>query len=114
MGERSTSPPRRRVGSFEVVGEIGQGGMGVVYLARQPALERDVALKCIRRELLVDPARSEVDMWVNGTEVPDLHRMDWQQDPVGALRFGFEKYAGPDADIWYDDVAVGTDRLGCD
>jgi eukaryotic-like serine/threonine-protein kinase len=48
-----TSP--KRMGSFEVLREIGQGGMGVVYLARQPALERLVVLKKIRRELLVDP-----------------------------------------------------------
>jgi serine/threonine-protein kinase len=45
----------RRVGSFEVLREIGQGGMGVVYLASQPALERLVVLKRIRRELASDP-----------------------------------------------------------
>jgi serine/threonine-protein kinase len=42
------------VGSFEIVREIGQGGMGVVYLAHQPTLDRMVVLKKIRRELLVD------------------------------------------------------------
>lgn len=45
----------RRLGSFEIVREIGQGGMGVVFLARQPALDRRVVLKKIRRELLTDP-----------------------------------------------------------
>ena len=49
------APPRRAVGSFEIVREIGQGGMGVVYLAHQPTLDRMVVLKKIRRELLVDP-----------------------------------------------------------
>jgi serine/threonine-protein kinase len=48
-----------RVGSFEVLNEIGQGGMGVVYLARQPTLDRMVVLKKIRRELLVDPGMVE-------------------------------------------------------
>jgi serine/threonine protein kinase len=48
------APPRRAVGSFEIVREIGQGGMGVVYLAHQPTLDRMVVLKKIRRELLVD------------------------------------------------------------
>jgi predicted Ser/Thr protein kinase len=47
------------VGSFEIVREIGQGGMGVVYLARQPTLDRMVVLKKIRRELLVDPGNVE-------------------------------------------------------
>ena len=35
----------RKVGRFEVVREIGRGGMAVVYLARQTDLDRLVALK---------------------------------------------------------------------
>ena len=38
----SQSQPRK-LGNFEVVREIAEGGMGVVYLARQPALDRSVA-----------------------------------------------------------------------
>jgi eukaryotic-like serine/threonine-protein kinase len=45
---------RRIVGSFEILGEIGQGGMGVVLVAKQPALERLVVLKKIHREMLDD------------------------------------------------------------
>jgi serine/threonine-protein kinase len=47
------------VGSFEILREIGQGGMGVVYLAHQPTLDRMVVLKKIRRELLADPGMVE-------------------------------------------------------
>jgi serine/threonine-protein kinase len=45
----------QRLGSYQVIAEIGRGGMGVVYRAVDPIIQRDVALKVIRLQEILDP-----------------------------------------------------------
>ncbi len=56
-----------KFGGYEVVKQLGKGGMGAVYLARQLSLDRNVALKTMNAE--------------------------WAQDPVFISRFVREAYA---------------------
>ena len=44
-----------RLGPYEIVGLIGAGGMGQVYRARDPRLERDVAIKVLSGAFSADP-----------------------------------------------------------
>ena len=52
--ERAVLTPGARVGVFEILSPLGAGGMGEVYRARDPRLEREVALKVLPAETLGD------------------------------------------------------------
>jgi len=47
-----SAPPRKKIGGYDVVEQLDQGGMGVVYLAEQPELERYVVIKALRKDLV--------------------------------------------------------------
>jgi hypothetical protein len=74
-------------------------------------------------EALYSGTPSEFDLWIDGTELKELHVTDF--DARGTtprtmwapsfkfMKFGAQNYGGDAGQLWYDDVVIGTDRIGC-
>ena len=52
------SPEPTQIGRYEVVSRLGQGGMGSLYLAKDPKIGRLVAIKLVRQEFDSPDART--------------------------------------------------------
>lgn len=46
----------QRIGRYRIEGVLGEGAMSVVYAGFDPDIQRQVAIKCLRREVAADPA----------------------------------------------------------
>jgi serine/threonine-protein kinase len=91
--------PGARLGSYEVVELIGQGGMGEVYRARDTKLGRDVALKILPEAFASDPERfarfqreARVLAALNHPHIATLHGFE---DTAGRFAIVMELVEGP-------------------
>lgn len=60
-----------------------------------------------------DGPRSEVRVFVDGIEATTLHVTDWGPYAYDMFKFGFENYSSPSRTMWYDDIAIASQRIGC-
>src|SRR6266568_8254529 len=66
-----TLTPNTRLGPYEILAQIGEGGMGEVYRARDTKLGRDVAIKVLPAAFSADAER--------------LRRFEQEAQAAGAL-----------------------------
>ena len=78
-----------RLGPYEVIAKIGEGGMGQVYRARDTKLDRDVALKVLPQAFTDDPDRlarfereAKVLASLNHPNIGGIHGLEDTECPV--------------------------------
>ena len=80
-----------RLGPYEITSQIGAGGMGEVYRARDTRLKREVAIKVLPESVATDPERlarfqreAEVLASLNHPNIAHVYGLE-QADGVQAL-----------------------------
>ena len=83
--------PGSRLGTYEITAQIGAGGMGKVYRARDTRLKRDIALKILPESFASDPDRlarfqreAEVLASLNHPNIATIHGLE-EADGTRAL-----------------------------
>ncbi len=87
------------VGNYQITAKLGEGGMGVVYLAEHPVIGRKVALKAIHPELSRNPevvsrfvTEAKAVNQIGNEHIVDIH--DFGTTPDGEFYFIMELLQG--------------------
>lgn len=70
-------------------------------------------------EAFFNGAEHDFQVWLNDTEIVEMHIQDWGEGRSGwspdynVLKIGAQNYSGDAGELWYDDIAVGTQRIYC-
>jgi serine/threonine protein kinase len=106
--------PLRRLGDFEILREIGRGGMGVVYEARQVSLNRKVALKVLGPGLGLTPRavtrfrrEAEAAARLHHTNIVPVHAIG---EDRGTYFYVMELIVGPSLDRVIDGMRAVHER----
>ena len=94
-----TLSPGTALGPYEIVSQLGQGGMGVVYLAQDPRLDRQVAIKVLPPDLTRDATakqrflqEAKAASALDHPNICTIHEIDETAD--GQLYLVMAHYAG--------------------
>jgi eukaryotic-like serine/threonine-protein kinase len=108
----AAAAPQQVRGDYQILAELGRGGMGVVYLARQLSLGRIVALKMLPADLAGD----EVALARFRREIRSLAQCDHPNIvkvlasgtlPDGQLYYTMEYVPGADLELVWRELAGG-------
>ena len=113
LGENASGEVTRFSNGDTTGGDL-DGGPGIVLDAE--------TWYCI--EALFDGGGDEFRMWLDGAEVSQMHVTDWKPretsparrgwaPPFNHAKVGAQNYSGQAGTVWYDDVAFGSQRIGC-
>lgn len=105
----------KTIGGYEVLSQIGKGGMATVYLARQTSMNRSVALKMLPRDMMKDDSylarfRREVDIVAqleHRNIVPVYDHDTYDGQPYIAMRY----MKGGSLDALLTNGALSIDRI---
>jgi len=113
-GRRLT--PRPSLQGYDIVREIGRGGMGTVYLARQTSLDREVALKVLPHSIGLSPrsrprflAEARALAKVEHDHIVAIHRI---VDEGEVLAFEMEFVDGPSLQQLLDHLRAHRESTG--
>ena len=91
--------PGSKLGPYEIRSQLGQGGMGVVYLALDPCLDRQVAIKVLPPDLTRDATakqrfleEAQAASALDHPNICTIHEID--ETPDGQLYLVMAHYEG--------------------
>ena len=114
-GGLASHSPHETVGPYEILSEIGRGGMGVVYKARDPRLDRMVAIKLLPPKMRADQAarkqlQSEARA-ASGLDHPNICTIhDFGETVDGSLFIAMAYYEGATLERLVSDGPLGPDE----
>jgi serine/threonine-protein kinase len=94
---------------YELLSVLGRGGMGVVYLARDTVLDREVALKIVERPY-EDANEARILARLEHPGIVPVH--DFGELPDGRLFYAMKRVRGDRLDRWMASGRDLSERLG--